>query len=128
MVVEISLVVIAVCFLLITIALLPVLIAIRRTFVETHKLVEQVRFQTSPLVHDATQIAGDIRTIVKTLERELPKVQEGFEAVRGAALDIRAFETMLRERVERPMLELTSIVAGVARGITMFWRSLVHRR
>ena len=100
----------------------------RATLNEAHKLIEQVRFQTAPLVHDATQIAGDIRSIVKTLEREMPKVGDSLDALKGTAMDIREFETMLRERVERPLLDLTSIIAGLSKGLVIFWRTLVHRR
>ncbi|RMD95967.1 MAG: DUF948 domain-containing protein [Calditrichaeota bacterium] len=127
MVVDIAVVVIAVCLLLITIGTIPVLISIRRAVNESHRLIEQVRLQTAPLVHDATQIASDVRTVVKTLERELPKISEGVEAVRGTAKDIRNFETMLRERVEKPLLDLTAIIAGLAKGMVIFWRTLAHR-
>ncbi len=128
MVLEIAVVVIAVCLVLITGATVPVLMAIRRTVNETYKLIEQVRYQTAPLVHDATQIASDVRTIIKTMERELPKISESLDAVKGTAQDIRNFETMLRERVEKPLVDLTALIAGIAKGLVVFWRTLAHRR
>ena len=128
MILQISVVVIALCSLIVTTGLLMVVRAALRTINEAHKLIEQVRYQTAPLVHDATQIAGDVRMIVKTLEKELPKVSDSLEAVRGTARDIREFEEMLRERVERPLLDLTSIIAGLSRGLVMFWRTLVHKK
>lgn len=128
MLVEIAVSVIAVCFVIITTGLVSVVIKTRRTLNEAQKLIEQVRLQSAPLVHDATQIAGDIRMIVKTLEKELPKVSDSLEAVRGTARDIREFEEMLRERVERPLLDLTSIIAGLSKGLVIFWRTLAHRK
>ena len=128
MVLEIAVVVIALCLVLITGATIPVLMAIRRTVNETHKLIEQLRLQTAPLVHDATQIATDVRTIIKTMEKELPKISESLDAVKGTAQDIRNFEIMLRERVEKPLVDLTALIAGIARGLVVFWRTLAHRR
>lgn len=128
MMLEISVLVIAVCMLAMMLGTIPVLLAIRRAVNEAHKLIEQVRLQTAPLVHDATQIAGDVRNIVKTLERELPKVSDSLDSVRNTAKDIHNFEIMLRDRVERPLMDLTAIVAGVAKGMVVFWRTLVHRK
>ncbi|MCA9742256.1 MAG: DUF948 domain-containing protein [Deferribacteres bacterium] len=128
MLIEIAVSVIALCCIILTTGVISVAIKARATLNEAHKLIEQVRFQTAPLVHDATQIAGDIRSIVKTLEREMPKVGDSLDALKGTAMDIREFETMLRERVERPLLDLTSIIAGLSKGLVIFWRTLVHRR
>lgn len=128
MLIEIALSVIALCTIIITTMLTSVALKARAALNEAHKLIEQVRFQTAPLVHDATQIAGDVRSIVKTLEKEMPKVGDSLDALRGTARDIRDFEEMLRERVERPLLDLTSIIAGLSKGLVIFWRTLVHRR
>lgn len=128
MVLEIAVAVIAVCSIIVTTGVVMVVRAALRTINETHRLVEQVRLQTAPLVHDATQIAGDVRMIVKTLEKELPKVSDSLEAVRGTARDLREFEEMLRTRVERPLLDLTALIAGVAKGLVIFWRTLVKQK
>jgi uncharacterized protein YoxC len=127
MLIEIAVSVIAVCMFIITAGFISLAIKIKSTLNEAQKLIEQVRYQTAPLVHDATQIASDVRMIVKSLEKELPKVSDSLEAVRGTARDIREFEEMLRERVERPLLDLTSIIAGLAKGIVIFWKTLAHR-
>ncbi len=126
--VELSLTVIAGCMVLITLGVLPVLFALRRTFIQAERLVEQVRMQTAPLVHDATQIAGDMRHIVKTLEKELPKVGDSIESIRRTAADVHEFETMLRERIEQPLLDLTAIIAGLSKGLVIFWRTLAHKK
>ncbi|HHL72533.1 MAG TPA: DUF948 domain-containing protein [Bacteroidetes bacterium] len=126
--VEISLTVIAVCIALITIGVIPVLLALRRTFVQAERLVEQVRMQTAPLVHDATQIAGDLRHIVKTMEKELPKVSDSIESIRRTAADVHEFEIMVRERIEQPLLDLTAIIAGLSKGLVIFWRTLAHKK
>lgn len=128
MILEIAVSVIALCVLLLTAGIIPVLLAARRTFVESHRLVEQVRLQTAPLVHDATEIAVDVRNVVKALERELPKISDSVESIRGTARDIHEFETLIRERIERPLLDLTAIIAGLAKGFVVFWRALATRK
>lgn len=128
MILEVAVVVIAACLLAMTLGMIPVLLAARRAFVEAHKLVEQVRLQTAPLVHDATEIAVDVRNLVKSIEKEMPKVSQSIDSIRGTTQDIQEFERMLRERVERPLLDLTAIVAGLARGFVVFWRTLGRGR
>lgn len=128
MLLDISVVVIAVCMLAITIAMFPILLAIRKFLSELNKLVEQARLQTAPLVHDATLAMGTVRTILNTLEKDLPKVSDGINDLRGTAADIREFERMLIDRVERPLLDLTAIIAGITKGLVIFWRTLAHRR
>jgi hypothetical protein len=34
---------------------------------------------------------------------------------------------MIRERLERPLLDLTALVSGIVRGVVTFWRTLVSR-
>ena len=128
MLLDISVTVIAVCMLAITIAMIPILLAIRKFISELNKLTEQARLQTAPLVHDATLAMGTVRTILTNLERDLPKVSEGINDLRGTAADIREFERMLIDRVERPLLDLTAIIAGISKGLVVFWRTLAHRR
>ena len=128
MLLDISVTVIAVCMLALTIAMIPILLAIRKFISELNKLTEQARLQTAPLVHDATLAMGTVRTILTNLERDLPKVSEGINDLRGTAADIREFERMLIDRVERPLLDLTAIIAGISKGLVVFWRTLAHRR
>jgi len=128
MLLDISVVVIAVCMLVLTIAMIPILLAIRKFLSELNKLTEQARLQTAPLVHDATLAMGSVRTILNNLERDLPKVSDGINDLRGTAADIRDFERMLIDRVERPLLDLTAIIAGISKGLVVFWRTLAHRR
>jgi hypothetical protein len=122
-----SLVVIAFCMLMIMMAAVAALLRIRKLAIETEKLVETVRMNIPPLIHDVTKITGDIRSIVHTFERQAPKVGDAVEALRMTARDVQHFERMIRERIERPVLDLTALVSGLARGIVSFWRTLISR-
>jgi len=122
-----SLVVIAFCMLMIMMAAVAALLRIRKLAMEAEKLVETVRMNIPPLVHDLTKITGDIRSISHTLERQAPKLGDTVEALRMTARDVQHFERMIRERIERPVLDLTALVSGVARGVVTFWRTLISR-
>jgi uncharacterized protein YoxC len=127
MMMTVSVMVIAVCMVAIMIAAVATLLRIRRVAMEAERLVETVRMHMPPLIHDATNIASDIRSIVHTVERQAPKLGDAFEALRATARDVHEFEHMIRERLERPLLDLTALVSGILRGIVTFWRTLFSR-
>ncbi|MDZ7362041.1 MAG: hypothetical protein ONB46_15150 [candidate division KSB1 bacterium] len=122
-----SLVIIAFSMLMIMAAAVAALWRIRKLAMEAEKLVETVRMNMPPLIHDITKISSDIRSIVHTLERQAPKVGDMVEALRVTARDVHDFERMIRERLERPLLDLTALVSGIARGLVTFWRTLFSR-
>jgi uncharacterized protein YoxC len=122
-----SLVIIAGSMLVIMIAAVATLLRLRRVAIEAEKLVETVRMNIPPLVHDITKITGDIRSIVHTVERQAPKLGDAMEALRSTARDVHDFERMILERLQRPLLDLTALVSGVVRGVVSFWRTLTSR-
>lgn len=128
MVLEISVAVIAVCMVLLTIGIGINLLATRKLISRLNRLVEQAQLQTAPLVHDTTLIIGNIRNIVNAIEKDMPRISDSIRDLRGTAADLREFERLLLERVERPLLDLTAIIAGIARGIVVFWRLMGDRR
>ncbi len=123
----VSVVVIAACMFLIMVAAVAALWRIRRVAMEAERLVETVRMNMPPFIHDMTKITSDIRSIVHTLERQAPKVGDILEALRVTARDIHDFERLLRERLERPLLDLTALISGIVRGVVTFWRTLISR-
>lgn len=127
MMMTVSVVVIAACMFFIMVAAVGALWRIRRVAMEAERLVETVRMHLPPFIHDMTKITSDIRSIVHTLERQAPKVGDMVEALRVTARDVQDFERMIRERLERPLLDLTALVSGISRGIVTFWRTLFSR-
>jgi uncharacterized protein YoxC len=127
MMMAVSLAIIAFCMLLIMAAAVATLLRIRKVAMEAERLVETVRMNIPPLIHDVTKITSDLRSIVHSVERQAPKVGDAMEWLRAAARDVHDFERMLLERLERPLLDLTAIVSGVVRGAVSFWRTLFSR-
>jgi len=122
-----SLMVIAFCMVMIMMAAVAVLLRLRKLALEAEKLVETVRMNMPPLIHDVTKITSDVRSIVHMLERQTPKLGDAMEAVRSTAREVHDFERMILERLKHPLLDLTALVGGVVRGIATFWRTLVSR-
>jgi len=122
-----SLVIIAFCLFMIMAAAVAALLRIRKLAMEAEKLVETVRMNLPPLIHDITKISSDIRSIVHTVERQAPKLGDTIEALRMTARDVHDFERMIRDRLERPLLDLTALVSGVMRAVVSFWRTLISR-
>lgn len=126
-VMTVSVAIIALCMVVIMLAAVAALLRLRRVAIQVEKLVEAVRMQLGPLIHDVTLISADIRSIVRTVEREAPKISDGIEALRTTARDVREFERMLRERIERPLIDVATLVAGILRGVHAFWHTLWRR-
>jgi len=89
---------------------------------EAQKFLEMARLQIVPISHDVTQILTDARSIVKSVEKQMGKVDESMTAIRDTTRDLRDFERVLQERLERPLLDITAILAGVAKGFKVFWQ------
>jgi hypothetical protein len=99
-----------------------------KAFGETQKLMEMVRLQLAPITHDLTQVISDVRSIVRTAEKEMGKVEDSLSAVRDTTRNIREFEAMIQERIERPLLDVTAILSALIKGGRVFWNSFVNRR
>lgn len=123
----VSVAVIALCMVVIMLAAIATLLRIRRVAIQTEKLVDAVKIQLGPVIHDVTLISADVRSIVRTLEREAPKISDGIEALRNTARDVHEFERMLRERIERPLLDVASLISGILRGVQVFWKTMWRR-
>jgi uncharacterized protein YoxC len=77
MLVTISITVIAASVVVFTLFLVPVLLQVRRTARELEKLVDTTRLQIVPLSHDLTAISSGVNGILKSIHRQMDKVEEG---------------------------------------------------
>lgn len=122
-----SVAVIALCMVAIMLAAIATLLRLRKVAIQAEKLIEAVRMQLGPIIHDVTLISADVRSIVRTVEREAPKISDGIEALRTTARDVHEFERMLRERIERPLLDVATLISGILRGVHAFWYAMWRR-
>ncbi|HEX9653172.1 MAG TPA: DUF948 domain-containing protein [bacterium] len=127
MVLSISVAAIAVLFFIITVFIVAASIRAFKAFGEAQKLMETVRFQIAPIAHDLTHILGNIRSIARAAENQLDKVSESVTAVRDTARNIKEFEALIQERIERPLLDITAVFSALLKGGRVFWNNFRRR-
>lgn len=127
MVTSISVAIIAGLLFINTLFIIVVLIRALKVLGEFQKLIEMVRLQISPIIHDLTQILTDVRSIVRTAEKEMVKVEDSLTAVRDTTRNIKEFEALIQERIERPLLDLTAIISALVKGGQVFWQNVIKR-
>ena len=120
----ISVAVIAICMFAIAFSIVGVAARIRGLVREVEKLVEITRMHMPPLIHDVTQITSDVRSIVRHVERDIPKLTGAFDAVRDTAHEIYDLERTVRKQIEGPLLQISALIGGVLSGVYAFWRTL----
>ncbi len=128
MVITLSVAVIAGLLLINTIFFIILMTRAIRAFGEAQRLMEMVRLQLAPITHDLTQIITDVRSIVKTAEKEMVKVEDSITAVRDTTQSIKEFEAMIQERIERPLLDVTAVLSALVKGGRVFWNNFVKRK
>ena len=125
MILEISILIIAVFIIIFVIGLLIALLQIRRTAKEAEKFLDTTRQQIVPISHDITIILNDTKKIVQSIERQVGKVEEGIEAIKDTALKVKSFEAEIQERIEEPLIEMATLIAAVTKvlhGIIDYFR------
>ena len=121
MIISISVAVIAVLLFVMTLFVVAASIRAFKAFGEAQKLMETVRFQIAPITHDLTQILGHMRIITHAAEKQIEKISESVTAVRDTARNIKEFEALVQERIERPLLDITAVFSALLKGSKVFW-------
>jgi len=116
MLTSISVTIIAGFVVIFVIALIPVLVQIRRVAKGAERLLEATRQQIVPLSHDVVRLVDDIGDLVKQGQRQMVKVEDSMNAVRETALKLRDVESLFKDRIEKPLLNLIAVVAALIKG------------
>ena len=124
MMLTVSVMVIAVCMFALTLSAVATGHRIRRLAREAEQLAETARVLIQPVMQDVNKITADIRSIVRAVERQGGKLDDAFNMVRETAQNVRDFEQAVRERLGRPLLEISILGNGVARGVGRLWSRL----
>ncbi len=122
-----SVAVIALCMVVIMVAATAALWQVRRAATKAAELLEAIKLQIAPVIHDVTLISADVRKAVQHIESASEKVEDSAHALLDAAQDVKDFEARLRERIEEPIVEITSFISGMLRGARAFWRTFWRR-
>jgi hypothetical protein len=120
MLISISVTVIAAIMVVFVIVLIPVLLQFRRTAKEGERLLEAARQQLVPLSYDLVRVIDDVQDIVKKGSRQMDKVEDSVSAVHDAALKLRDVETLFKDKVEKPLLNLITLLSALVKGTRAF--------
>jgi uncharacterized protein YoxC len=123
----VSISVIAAIMVVAVIALIPVLIQVRRTAREAEKVLETVRTQILPLSHDLGVVSGEVKEILESIHRQVERAEDSIVAVRDSAERLRDFQEEVLDRLGTPLFRLATLVGAVGRGVEAFFRTLLLR-
>jgi uncharacterized protein YoxC len=122
-----SVAVIALCMVVIMVAAAAALWRVRRAATKAEELLEAIKLQIAPVIHDVTLISAGVRKAVQRIESASEKIEEGAHALLDVAQDVKDFEARLRERIEEPIVEITAFISGMLRGAQAFGRIFWRR-
>ena len=125
--ISISVTFIAIFLFIITVFLVIFLVKAIRAFTEAQKFIEMIRLQTPPLLHDVTQIMGEVRSTVKSVHKGVDTVGQRLVDLQETTRNIREFEVMLQKRVEQPLLEIVAVLSALVKGGKVFWQHFFNR-
>lgn len=115
MILEISVLIIAVFIVIFVIGLLIVLAQIRRTAKEAEKFLDTARQQVVPISHDLTIIINDTKKIVQSIEKQVGDVGKGVEAIKDTVVNVKNFEAEIQRRIEQPLVEIAALISAISR-------------
>jgi len=122
-----SVMLIAGLLLLSTIFLVVFLVKAFKTFSEAQKLLETARLQLTPISHDVTRITTEVRGILTSVQKDLDKVGDSLDHVRDTTRNLKEFEYMIQERIQEPLLEITTLLSALIKGGRVFWQTLFRK-
>ena len=125
MILEVSILVIAVFIVIFVIGLLIALSQFRKTAKEAEKFLDTTRQQIVPISHDLTIILNDMKRIVQSVERQVGKVEDGVDALKDTAINVKKFEAEIQDRIEQPLIETVTLISAIAkilRGIVEYFK------
>ncbi|MCP4576143.1 MAG: DUF948 domain-containing protein [Deltaproteobacteria bacterium] len=122
-----SIALIAGLLLLITIFLVVFLLKAFKTFSEARKLLETARLQLVPISHDVTRITTEVKGILTSVQKDMEKVDDSLDHIRDTTRNLKEFEFMIQERIQEPLLEITTLLSALIKGGRVFWNVLTRK-
>ena len=110
-----------------TIFLVVFLVKAFMAFSEARKLFEATRLQLVPISHDVTRITTEVKGILASVQKDMDKVGESLDHVRDTTRNLKEFETMIQERIQEPLLEITTLLSALIKGGRVFWNTFTRK-
>ena len=80
--------------------------------------------QIVPVSHDLTILSQEVNGIIRSIHRQVDKIEDGVTTVRDGAERLREFEEDMVQRIEEPLIEMATLLSAVTRGVDTFVRLL----
>ena len=122
-----SVMLIAGLLLLITIFLLVLLVKAFKAFSEAQKFFELARLQLTPISHDITRITTEVNGILRSVQKDVDKVGDSLEHIRDTTRNLKEFEHMIQERIQEPLLEISTLLSALIKGGRVFWNTFTRK-
>ena len=122
-----SVMLIAGLLLLITIFLLVLLVKAFKAFSDAQKLFELARLQLTPISHDITRITTEVKGILHSVQKDVDKVGDSLEHIRDTTRNLKEFEYMIQERIQEPLLEISTLLSALIKGGRVFWNTFTRK-
>jgi uncharacterized protein YoxC len=110
-----------------TIFLVVFLVKAFKAFSEARKLFEAARLQLVPISHDVTRITTEVKGILTSVQKDMDKVSDSLDHVRDTTRNLKEFEFMIQERIQEPLLEITTLLSALIKGGRVFWNTLIRK-
>lgn len=113
--VEVSIVIVAGFICLFLLILIPVLVKVGRAASEVAKLAEMIKYHIPHISNELAVILSKAKEISGNVNRQMHHIEDIIHR-------IQAYESLLDEKVVRPVLNFAGLISGFMRGFSTFWR------
>ncbi|MBN2366219.1 MAG: DUF948 domain-containing protein [Calditrichaeota bacterium] len=125
---EISLLIIAVAFLLLIIFAIPSLLQVRRTAKNLEITSKTVNQNLPGILTNLDEITTNLTQVTQSIHYQIHGIQNIVDRFQNVAEDVVDFERTLRAELESPVVETVSTISAAVKGVRAFMDTLRNRR
>ena len=121
---EISLLIIAVSFLLVTVFAIPSLLQIRKSAKSLELTTKTLNQNLPGILASTDELASNLAQSTQSLHDQIDSVKGIVQKFENVADDVVDFERTLRAEIESPVMEIVTTVSAVVKASRVFWDAL----
>jgi uncharacterized protein YoxC len=121
---EISLLIIAVSFLLVAIFAIPSLLQIRKSAKSLELTTKTLNQNLPGILTSMDELATNLARGTRSIHDQIDSVKGIVQKFENVADDIVDFERTLRAEIESPIMEIVTTVSAVVKASRVFWDAL----
>jgi uncharacterized protein YoxC len=125
---EISLLIIAIAFLIMVIFAIPALLQIRRTAKNMEITAKTLNQNLPGILTNVDEISSNLTQITQSIHYQVNGVRNVVDKFQKMADDVVDFEQTLREEIESPLMQAISTIAAFTKGARAFTDALRRRK